>query len=112
MVPTQYGARMLHAALHTGLHVVSPTGSTTVGGEVGAAAIRSCAPPWLELGVNAPLIVLADANLESVMNGILRNKCRAGAKTCVAVNRVLIARGVHDKFGLPLHDRPRLLSVG
>lgn len=77
---------------------LSFTGST----EVGKALMRSCADTMkkisLELGGHAPFIVFDDADLDEAVEGAIASKYRNSGQTCVCANRLLVQRGIYDKF--------------
>ncbi len=89
------GGRLVRAKA---LRKVSFTGST----EVGRAIMRACADDLkrvsLELGGNAPFVVLADADLEAAVAGALVAKFRNTGQTCVAANRFIVEAPVARAF--------------
>jgi succinate-semialdehyde dehydrogenase/glutarate-semialdehyde dehydrogenase len=66
----------------------------------------------LELGGNAPFIVLEDANLELAVECLIANKFRCGGQTCVCANRVYVHNQVRDTFRTKLIERMSRLVVG
>ncbi|TGR69082.1 aldehyde dehydrogenase family protein, partial [Mesorhizobium sp. M2D.F.Ca.ET.223.01.1.1] len=77
---------------------LSFTGSTGVGrGLLGEAAkhVVSCS---MELGGNAPFIVLDDADLEAALDGAMIAKMRNAGEACTAANRLYVQAGIHDAF--------------
>lgn len=77
---------------------LSFTGTT----RVGSLLMAQCAPTVkrlsLELGGNAPFIVLDDADLVAAACGLTRFKfCNAG-QSCIAANGVLVHPSFHDGF--------------
>jgi succinate-semialdehyde dehydrogenase/glutarate-semialdehyde dehydrogenase len=77
---------------------LSFTGST----EVGKLLMEQCAATVkkvsLELGGNAPFIVLDDADLDAAVDGAIASKYRNTGQTCVCANRLLVQDGVYDAF--------------
>ncbi len=107
-------ARAIGAAL-TGSAVVrklSFTGST----ETGRALMAQCAGTVkrlsLELGGNAPFIVLDDADLDAAVEGAIASKYRNTGQTCVCANRLLVQEGVYEAFAQKLVARVEGLKVG
>ncbi|MDM0066959.1 NAD-dependent succinate-semialdehyde dehydrogenase [Variovorax sp. J31P207] len=88
------------------------TGSTEVGREL----LRQCADTVkktsMELGGNAPFIVLADANLDDAAKGAIASKFRNAGQTCVCTNRILVDRAVLEPFVAKLGAAMRTLQVG
>jgi succinate-semialdehyde dehydrogenase/glutarate-semialdehyde dehydrogenase len=77
---------------------LSFTGST----EVGRDLLRECAETVvsasMELGGNAPVIVLPGADLDVAVEGALLAKMRNGGSACTAANRFYVHDSVHDEF--------------
>jgi succinate-semialdehyde dehydrogenase/glutarate-semialdehyde dehydrogenase len=77
---------------------LSFTGST----EVGRVLLREAADRVIrcsmELGGNAPFLVLADANVDEAVAGALLAKMRNGGAACTAANRFYVAKEVADEF--------------
>ncbi|MEI6407522.1 MAG: NAD-dependent succinate-semialdehyde dehydrogenase [Actinomycetes bacterium] len=88
-------SRMLHDPRVRNL---SFTGST----EVGRVLIREAADQVIrtsmELGGNAPLLVLDDANIDEAVKGAMIAKMRNGGAACTAANRMFVARSVAEEF--------------
>ncbi len=78
--------------------VVSFTGSTAVGKELLKKAANRVINPAMELGGNAPFIVLADADIQSAIAGAMLAKMRNIGEACTAANRLYIHRAVYDDF--------------
>ena len=88
------------------------TGST----EVGKALYRQCAGTvkklTLELGGNAPLVIFDDADLEQAVAGAMASKYRNAGQTCVCANRILVQKGIYDRFAAALVDAVAKLQTG
>lgn len=92
--------------------MLSFTGSTAVGRLLVEQAAPCVKKLDLELGGNAPFIVLDDADLDAAADGLMANKFRAGGQTCVCANRVYVQTGVYDEFARKVADRVGALKVG
>ena len=87
---------------------LSFTGST----EVGRLLLHGCADrvvsASMELGGNAPLVVLPGADLDVAVEGALLAKMRNGGSACTAANRFYVHDSLHDEFvdrmAAALHD--------
>ncbi|MFC8567837.1 NAD-dependent succinate-semialdehyde dehydrogenase [Streptomyces sp. NPDC057245] len=77
---------------------LSFTGSTEVGRELLHACADSVVGTSMELGGNAPLVVLPDADVEPAVEGALAAKMRNGGAACTAANRLYVHSSVHDGF--------------
>jgi len=78
--------------------IVSVTGSVPVGrrvAELAAAGFKKCA---LELGGKNSTILLADANLELALNGILWGAYGTGGQRCTSTSRLIIDKAISKEF--------------
>jgi len=80
------------------VRMVGFTGSTEVGKLLMRQAADGVKRVALELGGNAPFIVMDDADLESAAAGVVQAKFRSGGQTCVSPNRIIVQEGVADAF--------------
>jgi aldehyde dehydrogenase (NAD+) len=77
---------------HTGIDMVSFTGSTRAGKRVSELAAQSVKPVALELGGKSPNVILDDADLETaVPDGVAKCYLNSG-QTCSALTRMLVPR--------------------
>lgn len=74
------------------------TGSVAAGRLVGAQAGRRLIPAFLELGGKDPLIVLADANLQTAVTVALRASVLGTGQACQSIERVYVHDSLHDAF--------------
>jgi benzaldehyde dehydrogenase (NAD) len=102
------------AALATDPHVamISFTGSTAVGREVGAAAGRSLKRCSLELGGNNALIVLEDADLEVASSSGAWGAFLHQGQVCMTAGRHIVVADVADAYLDLLAKRAANLPVG
>jgi len=77
---------------------LSFTGSTYVGQILLKAAADNVIRCSMELGGNAPFLVLADANVDEAVSGAMLAKMRNGGAACTAANRFYVASDVADEF--------------
>jgi succinate-semialdehyde dehydrogenase/glutarate-semialdehyde dehydrogenase len=109
-VPTGPGvARML---AHPAVRKLSFTGSTEVGRELLHACADSVVSASMELGGNAPLIVLPTADLDVAVEGAMVAKMRNGGSACTAANRFYVHDSVHDEFVRRFGERLAGVRVG
>ena len=94
------------------VRAVSFTGSTEVGRLLLSAAAGNVVRTSMELGGNAPFLVLDDADLDAAVEGLMVAKMRNGGAACTAANRILVQRGVADVFVERVVDRMTSLTVG
>ncbi len=89
------------------------TGSTGTGKLLLRAAADNVLRSSMELGGNAPpLIVFDDADISAAVDGALAAKMRNGGQACVAANRIYVDNKVREQFTAELTDRMRDLTVG
>ena len=77
---------------------LSFTGSTAVGRELLALAARSVVNVSMELGGNAPFLVLEDADVDAAVAGAMAAKLRNGGEACTAANRFLVHESLAERF--------------
>jgi aldehyde dehydrogenase (NAD+)/phenylacetaldehyde dehydrogenase len=97
---------------HDGVGMISFTGSTEVGREIGAEAGRRLRPVVLELGGKAPNIVFADADLESAAKTALYMFAYNQGQVCSAGTRLLVESTIHDEFVTEVARQAREARVG
>ena len=91
---------------------LSFTGSTAVGRRLMAECADTVKKVSLELGGNAPFIVLDDADLNAAVAGAMISKYRNSGQTCVCTNRFLVQAGIYEAFTSRLADATAALKVG
>jgi acyl-CoA reductase-like NAD-dependent aldehyde dehydrogenase len=107
--PEAMGQEMLD---HPACRKISFTGSVRVGKILMDGASRTVTRLSLELGGNAPVIVLPDVDLEAVAAGAITGKFRNNGQVCVAPQRFLVHRRVADAFAESVAGRAASLRLG
>ena len=77
---------------------LSFTGSTEVGRVLLKEAAERVIRCSMELGGNAPFLVLSDANVDEAVAGALLAKMRNGGAACTAANRFYVAKEIAEEF--------------
>ena len=77
---------------------LSFTGSTQVGRELLRQSADLVIRTSMELGGNAPFVVLSDANVDEAVKGAMIAKMRNGGAACTAANRIYVAREISEEF--------------
>jgi len=98
ILPTPTGpaiAKMLHDKRVKNL---SFTGSTEVGRIILKEAADNVIRCSMELGGNAPFVVMDDANIDEAVKGLMLAKMRNGGAACTAANRVYVQRPAAKEF--------------
>jgi succinate-semialdehyde dehydrogenase/glutarate-semialdehyde dehydrogenase len=91
---------------------LSFTGSTQVGRLLLREAADTVISSSMELGGNAPFIVLDDADLDAAIDGAMIAKMRNAGEACTAANRFYVQRGIHDRFVAKLTEKMGALKMG
>ena len=98
ITPTPAGpmvSRMLHDPRVMNL---SFTGSTEVGRILLKEASDRVIRCSMELGGNAPFVVLDDANIDEAVKGLMLAKMRNGGAACTAANRIYVHKNIAAEF--------------
>ncbi|WP_044377788.1 aldehyde dehydrogenase [Streptomyces noursei] len=74
------------------------TGSTRVGRIIGEKAASHLKPAILELGGKAPVIVLADADLDHAVGAVGFGAFANSGQGCLSTERVIVDRAIADEF--------------
>lgn len=98
ILPAQTGPAISKLMHDSRLKNLSFTGSTQVGKILLREAADQVIRCSMELGGNAPFVVLDDANVEEAVKGLMLAKMRNGGAACTAANRIYVARSIGDKF--------------
>jgi Aldehyde dehydrogenase family/Isocitrate/isopropylmalate dehydrogenase len=91
---------------------LSFTGSTAVGKLLLGQASRNVVRTSMELGGDAPFLVLEDADLEIAVDAAFAAKMRNMGEACTAANRFLVHVDVAEEFASRLGERMSALTVG
>jgi acyl-CoA reductase-like NAD-dependent aldehyde dehydrogenase len=97
---------------HPAVRRVNFTGSTRVGKIIAAIAARYLKPVVLELGGKAPLVVLADADLDAAVNATVFGAFAHQGQICMSTERVIVEEKVADEFASKLAKRVAALPTG
>lgn len=91
---------------------LSFTGSTEVGRTLLAEAGKSIVSCSMELGGNAPFVVLEGADVDKAVDGAMVAKMRNGGEACTAANRFYVHSSLVADFSTRLAARMSALRVG
>lgn len=91
---------------------ISFTGSTAVGKWLIQHSAQTVKKLSLELGGNAPFIVLDDADIDTAVQGAIASKYRNAGQTCVCANRIFVQNAIYDSFIEKFKDAVSNLKVG
>lgn len=91
---------------------LSFTGSTPVGVRLAAACAPTMKRLSLELGGNAPLLVMDDADLAKAIEAAMVAKFRNAGQSCIAANRIYVQDGIRDRFVTALAEQVAVMTAG
>jgi aldehyde dehydrogenase (NAD+) len=97
---------------HLDVDKIAFTGSTEVGRIIRTATAGSGKKLSLELGGKSPFIVFPDADLDSVVEGVVDAIWFNQGQVCCAGSRILVQEGVADRLVAKLKARMETLRVG
>ncbi|MBV8758749.1 MAG: NAD-dependent succinate-semialdehyde dehydrogenase, partial [Deltaproteobacteria bacterium] len=113
VVPSSDGARAGGRLVsRPAIRKISFTGSTEVGKILMRGAADDLKRVSLELGGNAPFVVLADADLDAAVAGAMVAKFRNTGQTCVAMNRLIVEAPIEQTFTQKLIAKIAALKTG
>ena len=94
------------------VRMIGFTGSTQVGKLLMRQAADGVKRVALELGGNAPFIVMDDADIEKAADGVIASKFRVSGQTCVSANRIIAQPAIADRLVEALEARISRLKAG
>jgi acyl-CoA reductase-like NAD-dependent aldehyde dehydrogenase len=88
--------------------------SFTGGMETGEAITRTAGlkKMTMDLGGNAPVIVMADSDLDEAVSATVSGAFWASGQNCIGTQRIFIERSVFDQFSAEFVAQTQALSVG
>jgi aldehyde dehydrogenase (NAD+) len=96
---------------HPGVPVISFTGSTATGALIGATCGRLHKRLSLEMGGKNAMVVMADADLDLALDGVLWGAFGTTGQRCTATSRLILHRRIHDRFLNRLADAASALRL-
>jgi aldehyde dehydrogenase (NAD+) len=101
-----------HLVEHPDVQKIAFTGSTEVGRVIRKATAGSGKKLTLELGGKSPFIVFDDADLDSVVEGVVDAIWFNQGQVCCAGSRLLVQEGIAERLTQKLRARMEKLRVG
>jgi aldehyde dehydrogenase (NAD+) len=87
------------------------TGSVDTGQKVAASAVARMAKFQLEMGGKNPMVVLDDADLKTAVECAVNGAFFSTGQRCTASSRLVVTKGIHDKFVAAMIERMKTLTV-
>src|SRR5687767_6304688 len=97
---------------HPDIPLISFTGSTETGRIVGEICGRMHKRLSLEMGGKNAQIVMDDADLDLALEGALWGAFGTTGQRCTATSRLILQKGIHDRFLGMLVEKARGLRLG
>lgn len=97
---------------HPDIARISFTGEGGTARKVLSDAASTLKQVTLELGGKSPIIVFADADFDSAVNGALVGNFYSAGEVCCAGTRVFVERPIYDRFVAQLAPRVAAMKVG
>ncbi|PKB64118.1 MAG: aldehyde dehydrogenase family protein [SAR202 cluster bacterium Io17-Chloro-G2] len=91
---------------------ISFTGSTEVGTDIYAEGARRLKKVQCEMGGKNAVILLADADMDKAMGGIIQGAFGSTGQRCTATSRVIVEAPAYDQFMDQVIDRTGKLKIG
>lgn len=98
ILPEKSSTGIAHILKDSRVKNLSFTGSTEVGRILIQAASENIQRTSMELGGNAPFVILEDADVDAAVQGAMIAKMRNGGAACTAANRFYVARKISEEF--------------
>ncbi|MGH7607375.1 MAG: aldehyde dehydrogenase family protein, partial [Gemmatimonadales bacterium] len=111
-VITGDGTTGKHLVDHPDVNKIAFTGSTEVGRMIRKATAGTGKKLTLELGGKSPFIVFDDADLDSVVEGVVDAIWFNQGQVCCAGSRLLVHEGIAERLTQKLRARMEKLRVG
>lgn len=112
VLPTAKSSRISALLDDPRLRKFTFTGSTEVGQALAAQAAGHSLKTSLELGGNAPYIVLEDADLPTAIDAMVTAKMRGAGQVCIAANRFLVHSSIKDEFIAGCVEKLKEFTIG
>jgi benzaldehyde dehydrogenase (NAD) len=97
---------------HPAVRRVNFTGSTHVGRIIAGYCAQYLKQSVLELGGKAPMLVLADADIDAAVNGAIFGAFANSGQICMSTERFVVDHSVADAFVAKLAERAQALPLG
>lgn len=97
---------------HPDVNLVSFTGSSETGAEVGSVCGRTHKRSCLEMGGKNAQVVMEDADLKLALDGAVWGAFGTSGQRCTATSRLILHRNIKEEFTSLLLERTRQLKLG
>lgn len=94
------------------LPLISATGSTAMGKKVAVAAAARLGRSLLELGGNNAVVITENADLDMALRAVVFGAVGTAGQRCTSTRRLIIHRGIKEKFVEMLINAYRQIRIG
>ncbi len=91
--------------------VICFTGSISTGKHIAAACAQRLIPAFLELGGKDPAIILADADIETSTDAVLRASVGATGQACQSLERIYVHHTIYDDFLKMIVEKAKQVTI-
>jgi alpha-ketoglutaric semialdehyde dehydrogenase len=106
---SEVGAAILESSE---VDAITFTGSVKTGTSIALACASSMKKVQLEMGGKNPLVVLDDADIDIAVECAVNGAFYSTGQRCTASSRLVVEKGIHDRFVEALTKRTEALVVG
>ena len=92
--------------------LISATGSTAMGRQVGQVAASRFAKTILELGGNNAAIISEKADVALALRGVLFSAFGTSGQRCTSLRRLFVHEGIYDSFARALKSASATMAIG
>ncbi|MEV8472126.1 aldehyde dehydrogenase [Ralstonia sp. UNC404CL21Col] len=110
--PADAGAVVEAMIAHPAVRRINFTGSTRVGRIIAQTCATYLKPAVLELGGKAPLLVLADADIDAAVDGAAFGAFANSGQICMSTERIIVDDSIADAFVAKLAAKAAALPLG
>ena len=97
---------------HPRVKAISFTGGTNTGKKIAAVAAPNFKKLSLELGGKNPNIIFEDSDFDEMMIHTLRSSFSNNGQICLCGSRILVQRGIYERFKEEFVKRVQFMKVG
>lgn len=97
---------------HPGVPAISFTGGTRTGAEIARVAAPMFKKLSLELGGKNPVVIFDDCDFEEMLTSVLRSSFTNQGQICLCSSRILVQRGIYERFKQAFVVRVKAMRVG
>lgn len=96
---------------HTGIDLITFTGSVGTGRKVAANAARTLTPAVMELGGKSPVLIFDDADLPAVARQLAAGFVEANGQSCDLPSLAVVQKGAYEEFVSLLVENVRTFTI-